>query len=174
MSKRVKVHVGTAKDMGQRFVSAWHRLERGEKVRERHVTFPNLPSMLNAVTPKRLELLQDVHREPASSVKALAERLGRDYKRVYEDVETLAAAGLLQREDGRVSAPYDAITAEMRLWVPARRRQSRWRAAAPGPLPEVQPIELASRKLSFSRAYAPPFHLHLVRRNSRARSHRSI
>ena len=115
MSKRVKIHVGTLKDMGQRFVSAWHRLDRGEKVRERHVTFPDLPSMLNALTPKRLELLRDVHREPASSVKALAARLGRDYKRVYEDVETLAASGLLKREDGRVSAPYDAITAEMRL-----------------------------------------------------------
>jgi hypothetical protein len=37
MSKRVKVHVGTVKDMGQRFVSAWHRLERGEKVRERRL-----------------------------------------------------------------------------------------------------------------------------------------
>jgi len=36
-------------------------------------------------------------------------------KRVYEDVERLAATGLLQREDGRVSAPYDAISAEMRL-----------------------------------------------------------
>jgi predicted transcriptional regulator len=115
MSKRVKIHVGTAKDMGQRSGSAWHRLERGAQGRPRHVTFPELPSMLNALTPKRLELLQDVHREPASSVKALAERLGRDYKRVHEDVETLAASGLLQREDGRVSAPYDAITAEMRL-----------------------------------------------------------
>ncbi|OLB11534.1 MAG: hypothetical protein AUH10_09855 [Gammaproteobacteria bacterium 13_2_20CM_66_19] len=115
MSKRVKVHVGTREDMGKRFVSAWHRLERGEKVRERHVTFPDLASMLNALSPKRLELLRDVHREPAPSVEALAERLGRDYKRVYEDVETLAASGLLQREDGRVSAPYDAITAEMRL-----------------------------------------------------------
>jgi predicted transcriptional regulator len=115
MSKRVKIHVGTLKDMGQRFASAWHRLERGGRVRERHVTFPDLPSMLNALTPKRLELLRDVHRQPAPSVKALAARLGRDYKRVYEDVETLAASGLLEREDGRVSAPYDAITAEMRL-----------------------------------------------------------
>jgi predicted transcriptional regulator len=34
---------------------------------------------------------------------------------VHEDVETLAASGLLRREDGRVTAPYDAITAEMRL-----------------------------------------------------------
>ncbi|HJS92267.1 MAG TPA: hypothetical protein VJ738_20045 [Steroidobacteraceae bacterium] len=115
MSKRIKVHVGTLQDMGKRFVSAWHRLEHGEKVRERHVTFPDLPAMLNALTPKRLELLRDVHRAPAPSVKALAQRLGRDYKRVHEDVETLAASGLLQRENGRVSAPYDAITAEMRL-----------------------------------------------------------
>jgi predicted transcriptional regulator len=115
MSKRVKAHVGTLEEMGKRFVSAWHRLEDGERVRERHVTFPNLPAMLNALTPKRLELLRDVHRKPAASIKALAERLGRDYKRVHEDVETLAASGLLLRDDGRVSAPYDAITAEMRL-----------------------------------------------------------
>jgi len=115
MSKRVKVHVGTIEDMGKRFVSAWHRLEQGEKVRERHVTFPDLSSMLSALTPKRIELLREVHREPAQSVKALADRLGRDYKRVHEDVETLAASGLLRRDDGRVSAPYDAISAEMRL-----------------------------------------------------------
>jgi predicted transcriptional regulator len=45
----------------------------------------------------------------------LAERLGRDYKRVHEDVETLTASGLLRRENGGISAPYDAITAELRL-----------------------------------------------------------
>jgi len=115
MSKRMKVHVGTLEDMGKRFVSAWKLLEQGERVRERHVTFPDLSSMLSALTPKRLELLKDVHREPAPSVRALAERLKRDYKRVHEDVETLTATGLLQRDDGAVFAPYDAITAEMRL-----------------------------------------------------------
>ena len=31
MSKRVKVNVGTLDEMGQRFVNAWHRIERGEK-----------------------------------------------------------------------------------------------------------------------------------------------
>ena len=50
--------------------------------------------MLNALSPKRLELLRAVHDSPARSVKALAERLGRDYKRVHEDVETLTASGL--------------------------------------------------------------------------------
>jgi predicted transcriptional regulator len=115
MSKRVKVHVGTLEDMGQRFVSAWHRLESGERVRERHVTFPDLPTMLAALSPKRLELLRHVHRQPARSVKALAEQLGRDYKRVYEDVEMLTASGLLSREGGGIMAPFDAIAAEMRL-----------------------------------------------------------
>jgi predicted transcriptional regulator len=115
VSKKVKVHVGTLDDMGSRFVSAWHRLEGGERVRERHVTFPDLLTMMSALSEKRLELLREVHREPAPSIKALAERLGRDYKRVYEDVETLAASGLIRRAGGHVSAPYDAISAEMRL-----------------------------------------------------------
>jgi predicted transcriptional regulator len=115
MSKRVDIHVGTVDDMGKRFVSAWHRLENGEKVRETHLTFADLPTMLKALSPKRLELLRVVHRHPAPSIKALAIRLQRDYKRVHEDVETLTASGLLQRKDGGVSAPYDAITAEMRL-----------------------------------------------------------
>ena len=71
--------------------------------------------MLSALSPKRLELLRDVHRNPAKSVRMLADRLKRDYKRVHEDVETLTESGLLLRVDGGVSAPYDAITAEMRL-----------------------------------------------------------
>ena len=115
MSKKVKVNVGTLDDMGRRFVSAWRRLERGERVRERHLTFPDLPAMLNALSPKRLELLRDVHRQPARSVRALANRLGRDYKRVHEDVEKLTASGLLRRDDDGLSAPYDAISAELRL-----------------------------------------------------------
>ena len=115
MSKKVKINVGSLDDMGKRFVSAWHRIERGEKVREKHITFPDLRSMLNALSPRRLELLRDVHRQPAKSVRMLAHRLGRDYKRVHEDVATLTESGLLLREDGGVSAPYDAIAAEMRL-----------------------------------------------------------
>jgi len=48
MSKRIKANVGTLEDMGKRFVSAWRRLEQGEKVRERHITFRDLSSMLSA------------------------------------------------------------------------------------------------------------------------------
>lgn len=43
-------------EMGKRFVSAWKRLEGGDRVRERHVTFRDLPAMLNALTSRRLEV----------------------------------------------------------------------------------------------------------------------
>ena len=42
----INVHVGTLEDMGQRFVEAWHRAERGEEINETHVTFHDLPSLM--------------------------------------------------------------------------------------------------------------------------------
>jgi predicted transcriptional regulator len=115
MSKKVNVHVGTLEDMGRRFVSAWRRLETGEKVRERHLTFSDLPTLLNALTPKRLELLREVRREPAPSIRVLATRLQRDYKRVHGDVDVLSAVGLLARDEAGISAAYDVIQADFDL-----------------------------------------------------------
>jgi predicted transcriptional regulator len=119
MSRRVSVHVGTMEEMGRRFVSAWRRLENGEKVRERHLTFEDLPGLLSALSPKRLELLREVRREAAPSVRVLAERLDRDYKRVHGDVDTLSSFGLLIRDETGISAPYDVIQADFDLRVVA-------------------------------------------------------
>jgi predicted transcriptional regulator len=114
MSK-MTVHVGSAQDAGKRFLSAWNRAQAGEKVDERHVTFLSLEEMLAALSPKRLEVLRHLHRESAESVKALAAALNRDYKRVHEDVALLENAGLVIREDGRLTAPWDALRAEVML-----------------------------------------------------------
>jgi predicted transcriptional regulator len=115
MSRKVNVHVGAMEEMGRRFVSAWRRLETGEKVRERHVTFEDLPGLLNALSPKRWELLREVRREPAPAVRVLASRLERDYKRVHGDVDALSAAGLLVRDETGLSAAYDVIPADFDL-----------------------------------------------------------
>jgi predicted transcriptional regulator len=114
MSK-LNVHVGGARDMGRRFATAFNRAQAGENVEERHVTFLSLEEMLAALSPKRLEMLRHLHREGAESVKALATSLERDYKRVYEDVVILENAGLIVREAGRLTAPWDAVTAEVSL-----------------------------------------------------------
>lgn len=118
MAKRhIQVHVGTADDMGRRFIDAWRRAERGERVNEEHLTFVDFKQLFGTLSDERLRLrlLKEVRREGAASVRQLADRLGRDYKNVHEDVERLTTAGLLEREDGRVLAPYDTILAGMLL-----------------------------------------------------------
>lgn len=105
-NRRIQVHLGTAEDVGRRFVDAWRRAASGESVREEHPTFVDFKQMLGTLSDERLRLLKEVRREDAASVRELAERLHRDYKDMYDDVERLTAAGLLERGDGRLTAPY--------------------------------------------------------------------
>lgn len=112
----LQVHIGeTIEDMGRRFVDAWHRAERGELTEEnaeRHVGFATFETFAQIMTPKRLELLRHVHRHPARSIRALAAALGRDYRRVHADVEALARAGLLDRDEHGLRADYRTVRME--------------------------------------------------------------
>ena len=56
MKQTARLHVGSVEEMGKRFVDAWRRLERGEKVRETHLTFFDLETMMATLSPKRLAL----------------------------------------------------------------------------------------------------------------------
>jgi predicted transcriptional regulator len=115
----LRVHIGdTLDEMGRRFVDAWHRAERGEltdKNVERHVGFASFETFSRIMTPKRLELLRQVHRHPARSIRALAIALGRDYRRVHEDVEALVRAGLLDRDDAGLRADYATLKMETKF-----------------------------------------------------------
>jgi predicted transcriptional regulator len=105
----------TMEDVGARFADAWHRMERGEDVREKHVGFADWETIVRVLSPKRLELLRHVHQHPAKNIRALALTLGRDYRRVHEDVEALETAGLLDRDKEGVRAEYDAFDVRMRI-----------------------------------------------------------
>lgn len=115
MNDTVKVHVGTLEDMGQRFVDAWHRAERGEVLGETHITFHDLPTLLAALTPKRLDLLRYVRHHRVRTVKALATDLHRDYKNVHSDVKELTRLGLLARTADQVVMPYSEVDARFVL-----------------------------------------------------------
>jgi len=47
------------------------------------------------MTPRKCALLEAVERSPALSIYQLAKVTGRNYRRVYDHVQELAAAGLL-------------------------------------------------------------------------------
>jgi predicted transcriptional regulator len=114
MKRDIEIHVEeTAEAMAARFIDAWHRAERGEDVRERHLSFESWDGLTRVLTGKRLELLRYLHRHPVPTIAALARALNRDYKRVHEDVEALVAAGLLTRDDTGLRAGYDEIWARI-------------------------------------------------------------
>ena len=115
LPKTAQLHVGSLKDMGNRFIVAWHRAEKGEVVNETHITFLDFETMLSALSPKRLELLRYVRQHGATSVRELATKISRDYKNVHEDVVALEAIGLLLREGRKIIAPWDEVQTSVPL-----------------------------------------------------------
>ena len=113
----LNVHVGESREaMARRFVEAWRRAESGDRRAERHLSFDSFETLTRTLTPKRLELLRRVHAEPPKSIASLARALGRDYKRVHEDVEALVQAGLIERAEGApLTAPFDAFETRIAL-----------------------------------------------------------
>lgn len=110
MSNKLNIHVGGGFDaVSRRVADAWRRAERGEHFREDNLTFVSWALLSRVMTPKRFELLRHLHRQPAASVAALARGIGRDYKRVHEDVEALVVAGLVERDGNGLRAEYDEI-----------------------------------------------------------------
>mgnify|MGYP000123067461 FL=1 len=112
---KVQVNVGSLAGMGKRFASAWKQAEAGEHVNQTHVTFLDVQTMFETLSPRRLDLLRHVRQHGAGNVRELAQALGRDYKNVHQDVATLQSAGLLVREGRKLSAPWDELQANVSL-----------------------------------------------------------
>jgi predicted transcriptional regulator len=112
---KIQVSVGSLADMGKRFAGAWNRAVSGVQVSETHVTFLDVQTMLDALSPRRLELLRHVRQHGAGNVRELSQALKRDYKNVHHDVAMLEAAGLLQRDGRKLTAPWDELQANVSL-----------------------------------------------------------
>ncbi len=64
------------------------------------------PQDLSKLTPKRLELLDQMSRHNADSINELASSIGRDVKNVYNDLKVLESFGLIELvKDGRRMIP---------------------------------------------------------------------
>ena len=78
------------------------------------LSFDDLPLLLKTLTPARWELLEQLRKEGAASIYALAKTLGRDYKNVHTDVSRLVELGLIERRaDGGLAVPWDGVRAEL-------------------------------------------------------------
>ncbi|MBI1779339.1 MAG: hypothetical protein HYR63_28735 [Proteobacteria bacterium] len=115
MKKQIRVG-GSLREAAARVLDAWRRVERGRKVpAQDNVTFLTWSSLASVMTDRRHQLLRHLHRHPEPSIRALARALGRDYKRVYEDVQALAAVGLLEKDGTMLRASYEEIQASISM-----------------------------------------------------------
>jgi len=82
------------------------------------VYFHDFRTLLRYITPKRLVLLEELHRTGPMSVNALAKLLKRSYKNVYDDVSALESVGLIERDERkRVCVPWHEIETTLKLAV---------------------------------------------------------
>lgn len=117
MSGEIEIEVGTsAEDMGRLFVEAWEAAERGETREPRRVlVFHDFETLISVLSSTRLRLLKHLAREPAPSIRALAGSVGRDYRRVHDDVTALIGAGLIEQHGRRLSVSARSVQARLDL-----------------------------------------------------------
>jgi len=118
MSRDFKVKIETEEEFFAGLIAQAEKIDRGvipDKPIER-VSFPDLGTFYRCCTPKRLQLLQELHKIGFVSISALARHLHRDYKNVFRDVKALEAAGLVEKTDkGLYCVPWDEFTATVKL-----------------------------------------------------------
>jgi predicted transcriptional regulator len=78
------------------------------------VSFGRVSDLRGLLTDRRVEIIQSVMDDSPASISALAKRLDRDYRTVYEDVELLAEYNIVHYRKGqgrskRLYVPYERI-----------------------------------------------------------------
>lgn len=118
MNRDFKVKIETEEKFFADLIAQAEKIDHGiipEKTIER-VSFSDLETFYRYCTPKRLQLLQELHKIGCVSINALAKHLHRHYKNVFSDVKTLENAGLLEKTDkGLYCVPWDEFTATVKL-----------------------------------------------------------
>ena len=79
--------------------------------------FVDWTALCAVLTPNRYEMIRELRRQSAPGIRALARTLGRDVKRVHEDVVALEELGLISRDraTGVLSADIDEVSSRIRF-----------------------------------------------------------
>ncbi|RZS53093.1 hypothetical protein [Sphaerotilus mobilis] len=80
------------------------------------LNFESPAAFFGRLTERRWLLVVALKGQGTVSVRELARRVGRDVKRVHEDVQTLTELGLVERdENGGVACPFEDVHIDMHL-----------------------------------------------------------
>ncbi|WP_293907045.1 hypothetical protein [Phenylobacterium sp.] len=100
------------RDAGAAFADAWNSGASKSDL----FTFSSPAQLFSVLSPRRWTLIERLQGLGAISLRGLARDLGRDVKRVHEDVAILLDWGLVERTDDRkLIVPYGVIHADFDL-----------------------------------------------------------
>jgi predicted transcriptional regulator len=115
---KIEIKNHSINELGKEFIQAWQDAEKGKvpKTPIERVSFENLKTLVQVLTPKRMEVLSVLHDNGPLAIRALAKLLHRDYKNVHQDIQILERIGLVEETiEGLVAAPFNRIVAEIQL-----------------------------------------------------------
>jgi predicted transcriptional regulator len=119
MAKATKIEIrvgGSLEDDLKEFVEVWTKASAGKKVTPKRVlAFESWEGLSKVMTPERYRLLRHLHEHPEASISSLARSLGRQYRRVHDDVTALEDVGLIDRSGDCVTMTADSISTEIRF-----------------------------------------------------------
>lgn len=99
------------------FAGAWKAAAGGKKAKPYNgIGFESIAQFAATLTPQRWLLINALKTSGASSIYALAKKLGRHYKNVHTDVTALVQLGIIEKDaDGKIFVPWDEIDVSMPL-----------------------------------------------------------
>lgn len=110
--KTVILDVASKAEVSAAFLRAW---KTGKAEKHARMSFAT-PELLWAVlTAKRWELLKMLCGAGPVSIREAARRVSRDVRAVHADVTALIKAGVLNRVEGGIEFPYEAVKVEFLL-----------------------------------------------------------
>ena len=94
------------------------RQAREESYQGETLNFESPRAFFGRLTERRWALVQALQGQGSVAVRELARRVGRDVKRVHEDLQVLAELGLIERgASGAVQCPFDDVHVDMHVHV---------------------------------------------------------
>ena len=83
-----------------------------------YLNFASPSLFFGKLTENRWELVQALQKDGAAGVRELAQRVGRDVRRVHDDVIALLELGLIEKNSkGKLLCPFEDIHVDMHLKV---------------------------------------------------------
>ena len=89
-------------------------VESGEYAGE-SLAFESPGSFFEVFNARRWDIVVKLQTSGKTSIRALAKEVGRDMRRVHDDVKFLISRGIIEQDEKGVCVPYDTIHAEFTL-----------------------------------------------------------